>query len=61
MDSVAPVLYESSALRAGGKRQLSYFIGYRADSSGGPVTINHGSTPLAGEIVLDAQAASSLV
>lgn len=60
VESVAPVLYESSALRAGGNRQLSYFIGYRTGSAGGPVAINEGAEPEAGEIVLDARTASGL-
>ena len=60
VESVAPVLYESSALRVGGDRQLSYFIGYRPGSAGDPVSLTKGDLPAANEIVLDSQAASSL-
>ena len=60
VEAVAPVLYESSALRAGGDRQLSYFIGYRPGSAGGPISLTEGDPPNAEEIVLDSRAASDL-
>lgn len=60
VESVAPVLYESSALRAGGNRQLSYFIGYQPGSAGGPISLTSGDPPAANEIVLDSRAASGL-
>lgn len=60
VEAVAPVLYESSALRAGGDRQLSYFIGYWPGSAGGPISLTEGDLPAANEIVLDSIAASGL-
>lgn len=60
VEAVAPILYESSALRAGGERQLSYFIGYRPGSAGGPISLTEGDSPAAHEIVLDSIAASGL-
>ena len=58
--SVAPVLYESSAIRAGSDRQLSYFIGFEPGSVGGPVSLGSGELPGRGEIVLDRRAATGL-
>jgi putative ABC transport system permease protein len=58
--SVAPILYESSALRLGPDRQLSYFIGFETGFPGGPVSLESGELPDRGEIVLDRRAASGL-
>lgn len=60
VDSAVPILYESSALRSGGDRQLSYFIGYRSGSAGGPISLTAGDPPGNNEIVLDSSAALGL-
>lgn len=55
-----PILYETSPLRVGNARQLSYLIGYHAGRAGGPVEITEGEEPGAGGIVLDSDAAEAL-
>lgn len=58
--SVSPVLYESSVLRVGEERQLSYFIGYQPEGAGGPTAITEGNPPGSGEIVIDSRTAAAL-
>jgi putative ABC transport system permease protein len=55
-----PILYETSPLRVGELRQLSYLIGYAPGRPGGPAEIADGAEPGAGEIVLDRAAAAEL-
>ena len=55
-----PILFETSPLRVGDARQLSYLIGYQAGRAGGPVEITEGEEPDPGEIVLDGDAADNL-
>lgn len=55
-----PILYETSSLRVGEERQLSYLIGYEGGRSGGPVDITEGNEPARDEIVLDENAAERL-
>ena len=58
--SVSPVLYESSVMRVGGQRQLSYFFGYRTGKAGGPTRITKGGPPGPGEIIVDSRTADAL-
>ena len=60
VDRADPILYETSPLRVGDARQLSYLIGYERGRPGGPVEITEGEEPTRGEIVLDADAADKL-
>lgn len=55
-----PILYETSALTVGAKRQLSYVIGFEPGRGGGPVELATGGEPGAGDIVLDSEAADKL-
>ena len=55
-----PILYETSSIRVGEKRQLSYLIGYEPGRSGGPISIEAGNQPGLGEIVLDSDASERL-
>ena len=55
-----PILYDSGAVLAGGKRQLTYLIGYGPGRPGGPTELVAGTEPGAGEIVLDEEAAATL-
>ena len=58
--SVSPVLFESSVIRVGGQRQLSYLFGYQTGLAGGPTTITEGTAPSPGEIIIDSRTAASL-
>ena len=58
--SVSPVLYESSVLRVGDERQLSYFIGYQPELAGGPTALSEGNPPGPGEIIVDSRTAARL-
>jgi putative ABC transport system permease protein len=55
-----PILYESTTLVAGDRRELAYLIGYRPGGQGGPVTLAAGREPEPGQIVLDDRAAADL-
>lgn len=55
-----PILYDTGAVLASGKRQLTYLIGYVSDGRGGPTELVAGTEPEAGEIVLDEDAAATL-
>lgn len=55
-----PILYDSGALVASAERQLTYLIGYVPGARGGPVSLEAGSEPGPGEIVLDERAADTL-
>ncbi len=55
-----PILYDTGAVLAAGKRQLTYIIGYVPGRRGGPVGFASGTEPGPGQIVLDEDAASTL-
>ncbi len=55
-----PILYDSGALVASDRRQLTYLIGYVPGTRGGPTSLVAGTEPGTGEIVLDEGAADVL-
>jgi putative ABC transport system permease protein len=55
-----PILYASTTLAAGDRRQLTYLIGFQPGRNGGPVQLTAGGEPEAGQIVLDSRAAADL-
>jgi putative ABC transport system permease protein len=55
-----PILYDSGALLAGDRLELSYLIGFVPGGRGGPASIVAGTEPGPGEIVLDRDAATTL-
>ncbi|HEX6581091.1 MAG TPA: ABC transporter permease [Actinomycetota bacterium] len=55
-----PILYDTGAVLASGKRQLTYLIGYVPGRRGGASRLAAGTEPGDGEIVLDEDAAATL-
>lgn len=55
-----PILYDSGALVASERRELTSLIGYVPGSRGGPTSLVVGTEPGPGEIVLDERAAGIL-
>lgn len=55
-----PILYDSGALVASDRRELTYLIGYVPGARGGPISLVAGTEPGSGQIVLDEQAAVAI-
>jgi putative ABC transport system permease protein len=55
-----PILYDTGAVLASGKRQLTYLIGYVPGRRGGAGGLVAGTEPRDGEIVLDEDVATTL-